>query len=1171
MTDHIPTTEKPVLSNAPASVRARAPWIALLLVPLLALASVLLPAAAASAAPGDVAGATLSWGFKQSFRSYLASPIAQGHVTASGVSTATPYGWSGGTGAVSGGTGTVSYPGTLQFQGHQGAGVPADEYALDVTISAVKVRVISATTAELRADVVSRDMTTTIFHSYPDVVIATLDLTQGTATSTATTLGYSGVPAAVTAEAGPAFNYAAGTALDPVSFSWPVEQAPVTEPQPEPSYGITAAPASGLANGDTVRVTGTLPASLLATAGASAGSQLTTGAYVMYCVQPAGAVGTSAGRPTGAQCDATRQLYLAAASGPQGATVTGSVTDGVWTFTADLPVADAFGTHHCADAVEGAEQCGVFLRLYHGFTAGNVANPYLYDRFVPVTFAAPATAPSFGITVAPTTGLADGDTVRVTGNLPSTITATRGASAGSPLVTGAYLMYCVQPTGAVGTSAGRPTGAQCDASRQLYLAAASGPQGATVTGSVADGVWTFTADLPATDAFGAHQCAATGAEQCGVFLRLYHGFTAGNVDDPYLYDRFVPVTFASAVPAPSIVAGVSTADVTGATISVAGSGFVGVTGAYAAVIAKGAEASVGQGSGTVGQPIQVTSFTAGGFTATLTAPAASLTKGGQYEVIVWKTRTMPDATTIYARTDVPFTAADWDAILPPTAPTPTAGSLRWGVKASFLSYVTGPIAGGSISTTGVSGGLGGFVFPQAGEATMSGGTGTVSYSGSVRFTGHAGALDLRLSEPRVRIDSATSGTLLLRVNGGPSTAFATLALGSANRTTDATGAIRYASVPATLTAAGSAAFSFEGSTFYPAGTALDPVSFTIGSPGSAPGGTVVLASATRSAARTPAATPPATEGIRLDGARVEGGEVTATADGFQPNESGILAVIYSEPTVLATDLTADADGRVSWTGSLPRGLTGEHTLTFQGSVSRGVVLDIAAAAELQCTVSDARLVWGFKEAFRAYIDGSIANGEWTTDGDVSYATPVFTWTGGTGGADLEAGALDVRYSGSVRFTGHGGILDTTIANPRVVVDGGRAVLLVDVKGTTQAGEAVDSAAVEFGAIDLAGITPARDGDVVTWTDAPVTLTAAGAAAFGTYPEGEELDPVTIQVTVDDACRSAVASPSPTAEEIAPEATASEGWPLWATVLLIALLAAAIVAAVVIALVRRRRA
>ena len=93
----------------------------------------------------------------------------------------------------------------------------------------------------------------------------------------------------------------------------------------------------------------------------------------------------------------------------------------------------------------GGEQCGVFIRLYHGFHAGNVPNPYLYDTFLPVTFAPPA--PPSGITVTPATGLDDGDTVTVSGTFPASLTGT----AGTPLTTGVYLMYCVQPSGAAGT------------------------------------------------------------------------------------------------------------------------------------------------------------------------------------------------------------------------------------------------------------------------------------------------------------------------------------------------------------------------------------------------------------------------------------------------------------------------------------------------------------------------------------------------------------------------------------------------------------------------------------------------------------------------------------------------------------------------------------------------
>ena len=74
----------------------------------------------------------------------------------------------------------------------------------------------------------------------------------------------------------------------------------------------------------------------------------------------------------------------------------------------------------------------------------------------------------------------------------------------------------------------------------------------------------------------------------------------------------------------------------------------------------------------------------------------------------------------------------------------------------------------------------------------------------------------------------------------------------------------------------------------------------------------------------------------------------------------------------------------------------------------------AAASESQapgCDIRDATLTWGFKESFRAYIDGDIANGEWTTSDGATYETPEFSWSGGTGRYNSDTG------SGSVQFTG----------------------------------------------------------------------------------------------------------------------------------------------------------
>src|SRR5690606_24038175 len=122
-------------------------------------------------------------------------------------------------------------------------------------------------------------------------------------------------------------------------------------------------------------------------------------------------------------------------------------------------------------------------------------------------------------------------------------------------------------------------------------------------------------------------------------------------------------------------------------------------------------------------------------------------------------------------------------------PVTAAGSFTWGVKQSFRDYVTGPIAAGSTSTTNARSTGHAFVFGQASGGSFNGSTGTSNYTGSVRFLGHGGVLNLTLGNPVVRIDSASSGTLLVQVNGS-TVPFATLALGSGSKS-ESGGAVSY--------------------------------------------------------------------------------------------------------------------------------------------------------------------------------------------------------------------------------------------------------------------------------------------------------------------------------------------------------------------------------------------
>nr|WP_145485051.1 MULTISPECIES: HtaA domain-containing protein [Streptomyces] len=174
-----------------------------------------------------------------------------------------------------------------------------------------------------------------------------------------------------------------------------------------------------------------------------------------------------------------------------------------------------------------------------------------------------------------------------------------------------------------------------------------------------------------------------------------------------------------------------------------------------------------------------------------------------------------------------------------TSRTVQGGRLDWGVKSSFQSYVTGPIAKGGYSLTGGAGTVGSsqFRFPSA-TGSYDGDTGRLgaSFAGGVRFVGHRASgggyqLDLTLSHPTVRI-SGTTGTLYLDVTGkakgtGAVTAstqvpFASLSLRGIDMR-GAGGEVVLNNVPATLTAQG--ATSFAG--YYTAGTALDPVSLAV--------------------------------------------------------------------------------------------------------------------------------------------------------------------------------------------------------------------------------------------------------------------------------------------------------------------------------------------------------
>lgn len=391
------------------------------------------------------------------------------------------------------------------------------------------------------------------------------------------------------------------------------------------------------------------------------------------------------------------------------------------------------------------------------------------------------------------------------------------------------------------------------------------------------------------------------------------------------------------------------------------------------------------------------------------------------------------------------------------------GFLRWGVKRSFRDYVIGPIAKGSITTSqGAFADGGGYQFGQSRTtADPPAPAGTTSYTGAIRFAGHHGALDLTFSSPKLRITKSSTAVLSFDVSGFGRLDVATVSLKAATRRAGAA-SVDYSGAPTSLTAAGAKVFSYSGSSFYPAGTEMDPLTFRIGGAASA-----------------------------------------------QSTSRGAATTVYSSPSAAPS-----------------------------GSATAPI-----ANSEARCPAREARLVWGFKKSFRAYVSGSIAQGDWSTSGKASYRTPDFTWTEGSGSYDSSSGLGQLSFSGAVTFTGHHGALDTVISDPMIsFVSPTKAVLSVDFASTSMeaamAGktERTKADAVPFVELDLSAAKTTTNGTAVTYTEIPSTLTAQGAAVFSNYTAGTAFDPVSLEFVAAE-CATTDASIAATAKSAQAQDTA----------------------------------
>ncbi|MFE4798823.1 HtaA domain-containing protein [Streptomyces sp. NPDC056708] len=177
------------------------------------------------------------------------------------------------------------------------------------------------------------------------------------------------------------------------------------------------------------------------------------------------------------------------------------------------------------------------------------------------------------------------------------------------------------------------------------------------------------------------------------------------------------------------------------------------------------------------------------------------------------------------------------------------GTLDWGVKKSFRTYVTGPIAHGKVETTAGAGASGdGYRFPDAtGHFDADKQTLNADFDGKVRFLGHeesgAYTLDLSLTGMKIQVNG-TKGTLIAdvstkdretkKVSTYTGLAVADLKLPKGELAAR-DGVVTLSAVPATLTADGTKAFGG----MYQAGEQLDAltVAVALDKDAALPGGT----------------------------------------------------------------------------------------------------------------------------------------------------------------------------------------------------------------------------------------------------------------------------------------------------------------------------------------------
>lgn len=421
-----------------------------------------------------------------------------------------------------------------------------------------------------------------------------------------------------------------------------------------------------------------------------------------------------------------------------------------------------------------------------------------------------------------------------------------------------------------------------------------------------------------------------------------------------------------------------------------------------------------------------------------------------------------------------------------------SGTLSWDIRESFLKYLTS-FAHGSVNVDGLEKtAAGGLKYTQAsGVYNPETKTGQINFAGTAEFTGHNGQLKSTIKNMRLVVVNG-KGTLVADVDALTRDGKSVSKTGLAIAEVDLSGASVKDGVFSAQNAA--VALTAEGSDVLFAGqyrgadNAMAPLSFSV--------------KLSEQTAENTVEVPRVSENKSSDNKGSENG----SSDNSSSNASGNSGANGS-----GSNGSAGTSGSVSNGGSSSNG-------SVSNNPAQPVCVPVTRTREVQeqgasdGTIKSANLGWGVRDSFRNYVRGGIANGSWELNG-TSYSSDAFNWSNGTG--TFKGGKGSISFSGSVRFTGHHGILDTTIANPRLEINGNTGTLYATMNSNDSSGKATNYGEVALLKVDLSGLQSSAD--AVSVNGAATTLTAEGAKAFaGFYEAGKDMAPLSFSAAINGA-------------------------------------------------------